>query len=57
MEGMASRSLQKLSLMWSRRFRSNALWCARLSVEPPPRLLKNEIDIKKNVVDQITNNN
>ena len=38
--GIASLSLQKLSLMWSRLFRSRALWCARLSVEPPPRLLQ-----------------
>ena len=29
--GTESRKLWKLSLMWSRRLRSRALWCARLS--------------------------
>lgn len=30
-DGTASRKLVKLSLMWSLRFRSRALWCARFS--------------------------
>jgi hypothetical protein len=29
--GTESRKLLKLSFMWSRRFLSNALWCARFS--------------------------
>jgi hypothetical protein len=37
---MASRNLQKLSLMWSRRFLSRALWWARLSLETLPSWLK-----------------
>jgi hypothetical protein len=37
---MASLNLLKLSLMWSRRFLSRALWWARLSLETLPRWLK-----------------